>query len=640
MDNHQSGGLPSRHLGRRWFFGIVVAGLVVCLASFCFQQFNNRDSEPVPGESLGRLQNGFQAALKSSGVLPAQAGESWSQMDNAAQDGWDSEAFNAEAAEVLKQLAGQLNNPDGLSVEHIRTIVHPSFSCEELVPISLQTVHEDDSIQILRFTREVKTVALEKRDPYRGPNGFLRALQHLTESIGSDEGVRFEFKTIRVSRNGSETSTRQMIAVSGRSQERFVEQHAIWDIRWRRNASGSSPKLAWIGVQEFEQITNKASNRTLFSDCTKSVLERNGSYREQFLVGMNKWLNLRSMKVLGNPALAIGDVNGDGIDDLYVCQEEGLPNRLFVQNRDGTATDVSDEWQVNWLHNSRGALFVDLDNDGDQDLAVSILGHVVIASNEGGRFKVVAVIPTDDDTTSLCAADYDNDGDLDLYVCVYEETSRDETARRTQIQGLATGDGGSSGGRNSLIRNDFSEAKSWRFTDVTEETGLNVQNRMRSLAASWEDYDNDGDQDLYVANDAGRNNLYRNDNGRFVDVAESTGSRDNAFGMSVTWGDYNLDGWMDVYVSNMFSSAGNRITFQEQFLRNDRELRELRQRFVRGNTLLKSEQNGKFVDVSNDAGVTAGRWAWSSNFADINNDGRPDLIVANGYITTQDTGDL
>ena len=71
--------------------------------------------------------------------------------------------------------------------------------------------------------------------------------------------------------------------------------------------------------------------------------------------------------------------------------------------------------------------------------------------------------------------------------------------------------------------------------------------------------------DLYVANDFGRNNLYRNDGGRFVDVAGQAGVEDMASGMSASWGDYNQDGHMDLYVGNMFSSAGNRIAYQQRF---------------------------------------------------------------------------
>ena len=147
--------------------------------------------------------------------------------------------------------------------------------------------------------------------------------------------------------------------------------------------------------------------------------------------------------------------------------------------------------------------------------------------------------------------------------------------------------------------------------------------------------------DLYVANDfGGRNNLYRNVGGRFVDVAPSNGTQDQAFSMSASWGDYNQDGRMDLYVGNMFSSAGNRITFIDKFMKNRPDMKAMAQRFARGNTLFKNQGNGNFTDVSTDAAITVGRWAWSSQFLDINNDGLEDVFVANGYITTDDTGDL
>ncbi len=171
--------------------------------------------------------------------------------------------------------------------------------------------------------------------------------------------------------------------------------------------------------------------------------------------------------------------------------------------------------------------------------------------------------------------------------------------------------------------------------------GLDAHNRRHSLAAAWEDYDDDGDQDLYVANDYGQNCLYRNDGGRFVDVAVEAGVVDFGSGMSVSWADYNRDGLMDLYVGNMFSSAGNRITRQRQFKARDREeLRAVYQRFAKGNSLFENTGDGTFREVSREAAVEIARWAWSSLFVDINNDGRDDVLVANGYITGASKDDL
>ena len=101
------------------------------------------------------------------------------------------------------------------------------------------------------------------------------------------------------------------------------------------------------------------------------------------------------------------------------------------------------------------------------------------------------------------------------------------------------------------------------------------------------------------------------------------------------------DGWMDLYISNMFSAAGSRITHQQQFKADAPDVVKRRlQRFARGNTLLRNLGNNSFQDQSVAAGVTMGRWAWGSNFVDINNDGWQDLIVANGFITGAGTGDL
>ena len=323
----------------------------------------------------------------------------------------------------------------------------------------------------------------------------------------------------------------------------------------------------------------------------------------------------------------------------------GRPNLLLLQQQDGTVRNGAQAWKVDWLHESRSALLVDLDNDGDQDLVVAVDGGLVVAGNEIDHFTVRGVYAAPDDTTSMAAADFDEDGRLDIYLCAYQDHSslaEDRQVAPTNAAGAFVYHDSRQGGRNILFRN----AGDWRFDDVTAASGLEANNARHSYAASWEDYDNDGDLDLYVANDYGPNCLYRNDgsgaNGsRFTEVAESVGAQDQASGMSSSWGDYDCDGDLDLYVSNMFSSAGSRIATQPGFRPNSPpELRQKLQRFARGNTLLQNGGDDGFQDMSVAAGVTMGRWAWSSNFVDLNNDGWEDLLVANGMITGADSGDL
>ena len=188
-----------------------------------------------------------------------------------------------------------------------------------------------------------------------------------------------------------------------------------------------------------------------------------------------------------------------------------------------------------------------------------------------------------------------------------------------------------------MLRNDGE----WAFKDVTKEIGLDDNNMRFSYASAWEDIDGDGDLDAYVANDFGRNHLYRNDNGRFSDVAAQAEVEDIGPGMSAAWGDYNNDGKPDLYVSNMFSSAGNRITTQAQFKTDlDEAEKKLFRRHARGNSLYENAGEGSFNDRSVDLGVTLGRWAWGSMFVDLNNDGWEDLYVTNGFMTADNNNDL
>ena len=295
-----------------------------------------------------------------------------------------------------------------------------------------------------------------------------------------------------------------------------------------------------------------------------------------------------------------------------------LPNRLFIQQPDGTAIERAAEIGVDWLEPSHRALLVDLDNDGDQDLLVSTTGR---AAGDGKRWHgpglpyCEAQYPAARNAYSLSAADYDNDGDLDVFACIYLA----EVRHREILAIPVPFHDAKNGGRNVLLRNDGA----WRIDDVTRETGLEPEATRRSFAVVVGRLRQDGDMDFYVANDYGRNNLFRNDGGRFVDVAHSAGVEDQSFGMSISWGDYNRDGWMDMYVSNMFSAAGNRIVYQRQFRATMTTACGSKfQYMARGNSLFQNTGHGTFQDVSLHAAINVAYWAWGSHFVDLNNDGR------------------
>ena len=280
-------------------------------------------------------------------------------------------------------------------------------------------------------------------------------------------------------------------------------------------------------------------------------------------------------------------------------------------------------------------LFVDqVDNDDDQDLVILTISGGYLLENDGsGKFTVRATLPSCRNAFSITAADYDNDGLLDLYVGRYWPDEKGRGAIPLPVPYYDA----TNGGTNILFRN----TGDWKLSDVTKQVGLGADNTRYTMAAAWEDYDDDGDQDLYVANDFGRNCLYRNDAGTFTNIAAELGVEDTAAGMSVSWSDFNHDGRTDLYVGNMFSSAGGRIAYQRQYAdRFDGVAQKKLQRLARGNSLFSNLGEAGFSDVSVKSATTMGRWAWGSLFADINNDSWDDMLIANGHVTTDDKGDL
>ena len=184
----------------------------------------------------------------------------------------------------------------------------------------------------------------------------------------------------------------------------------------------------------------------------------------------------------------------------------------------------------------------------------------------------------------------------------------------------------SNGLPNLLLHNEGGQG----FVDVASKAG--VAGHGWSYAASFADYDADGDQDFYVANDFGDNNLYRNlGDGTFEDVASELGVLDTGNGMGVLWNDLDGDGALDIYVSNMSSSAGQRILrrFAEQ---SGSEIEGKLYKLAAGNTIFL-QRDGKFERLPASAGGIGASWAWGASALDIDLDGHQDVYVANGFIS-------
>jgi len=459
--------------------------------------------------------------------------------------------------------------------------------------------------------------------------------------VASTQILTAEFKLTAIKAVGSsasrlETRVRFDLVQTGARFHRF-ERVGYWDLNWTKSGNDTWQVETWLPVEE----TWSTAAAPLFVDITAHALGRNASYREQLLQGSDYWRTVldgaSGIDVYGNNGIAVGDVDNDGFDDLYICQPAGLPNRLYRNRGDGTFEDVTDAAGVGVLDNTACALFADLDNDGRQDLIVVAVDGPLLFLNQGdGRFRFKPdafrfAQPPQGTFTGAAIADYDRDGLLDVYFCLYSYYQGID-----QYRFPAPYYDAQNGPPNFLLRNNGDGS----FSDATSASGMNQNNNRFSFACGWVDYNNDGWPDLYVANDFGRKNLYRNNgNGTFTDVAREAGVEDVGAGMSVCWFDYDNDGKQDVYVTDMWSAAGKRVSAQDAFLKDaPEEVRALLRKHADGNSLFHNQGDGRFSRVS--GGAQMGRWSWSGDAWDFDHDGYPDLYIANGMISGPNRRDL
>jgi hypothetical protein len=313
---------------------------------------------------------------------------------------------------------------------------------------------------------------------------------------------------------------------------------------------------------------------------------------------------------------ALFDYDSDSDLDLYLVRKGA--NHLY-RNLGGfrfeNVTEIAGVGATGW---SIGCAAADFDNDGLVDLYVTRIGANVLYRNRGdGTFQDVTVMGAGNEGFGASAAFFDaeGDGDLDLYVANYVEPEQafPEPGSEPTCQWLGMpvmcGPRGLVGQADVFYRNE-----GVAFVEAMADSGLEDRIRAFGIGVVSSDYDDDGDADLYVANDTDPNFLFRNDgSGRFEEVgllsgAAYSGSGATQAGMGVDFGDANGDGHLDIFVTNFSHET---------------------------NTLYLGSAEGLFTDATEEVGLSGpslGPLGWATRFSDLDNDGDQDLFVANGHV--------
>ena len=289
--------------------------------------------------------------------------------------------------------------------------------------------------------------------------------------------------------------------------------------------------------------------------------------------------------------MAVGDIDNDGWDEIYVCQPGGLPNRLYKNRDDGTCADIT-EGGVGMLDDTTCALFADFRNSGPQDLVVlgasgrcclSTRAMALRSTPDAFHFRTPRRARLREWRRRITIATAG-------WICTSAATStsraKTSTVTRFPIMTRAMG-------RPIICFATSFPNPADIFWMLPKKRGSITTTTATVLRRPGATYDGDGWPDLYVANDFGKSNLYRNRNGKFRDEAAEAGVENTGPGMSAAWFDYDGDGRPDLYVSNMWT-RGRPARVNDPAFVPGRELKAAYHGHTKGNSLYRNLGDGTF----------------------------------------------
>ena len=341
--------------------------------------------------------------------------------------------------------------------------------------------------------------------------------------------------------------------------------------------------------------------------------------------------------------VATGDINNDGLPDIYFTANSKGNNKLYLNKGNFKFEDVTEKAGVagtaDWC---TGATMADINGDGFLDIYVSAVsstyglkGHNELFINNGnGTFTESAAkygLDFSGYTTQTAFFDYDHDGDLDCYILnqsQHPHANIVDTVNRHKIDSLA-GD--------RLYRNDINT--SGKFTNVTTQAGIYESNLGYGLGLGIADINNDGWDDIYIGNDFHENDYYyvNNGNGTFSESGAKHFNHYSRFSMGNDIADYNNDGQLDIITVDMLPSDEKILkTYGSDenldIYKVKLQLRGYQNQYSK-NCLQRNNGNGNsFSETSLISGVSATDWSWAPLFADFDNDGNKDLFITSGIV--------